>query len=116
LFNYRLCAFNELSLAPLLLTRSVVPIRKLILYVFFASQHYDVFSYVEIPCLHARHNHSTPQETAYVVKLGMSEDGAVTSEWIEAIRQRHADEALAAILASKKRISEEEALWAGLVK
>ncbi len=53
---------------------------------------------------------------AFVVKLGMSEDGAVTSEWIEAIRQRHDEEALAAILASKKRLSDEETLWAGLVK
>jgi hypothetical protein len=46
----------------------------------------------------------------------MSEDGAVTSEWVEAIRQRHDEEALSAILASKKRLSDEEALWAGLVK
>ncbi len=53
---------------------------------------------------------------AFAVKLGMSEDGAVTSEWIEAIRQRYDEEVLAAILASKKRLSEEEALWAGLVK
>ncbi|MGH7455464.1 MAG: hypothetical protein ACRENG_29190 [bacterium] len=53
---------------------------------------------------------------AFIVQLGMSDDGAVTSEWIEAIRQRHDDEALAAILASKKRLSEEEALWAGLIK
>lgn len=53
---------------------------------------------------------------AFVVKLGMSDDGAVTSEWREAIRQRHDEEALAAILASKKRLSEEEALWAGLIK
>jgi hypothetical protein len=53
---------------------------------------------------------------ALVVKLGMSDDGAVTSEWTEAIRQRHDDEALSAILASKKKLSEEEAQWAGLVK
>ncbi|MCI0591255.1 MAG: hypothetical protein L0Y67_06605 [Gammaproteobacteria bacterium] len=53
---------------------------------------------------------------ALLVKLGMSEDGAVTSEWIEAIRQRHDEEALSAIMASKKRLSEEEAQWAGLVK
>lgn len=53
---------------------------------------------------------------ALVVKLGMSDDGAVTSKWIEAIRQRHDEEALSAILASKKRLSEEEALWAGLIK
>jgi hypothetical protein len=39
----------------------------------------------------------------------MSEDGAVISEWIEAIRQRHDEDALSAILASKKRLSEEEA-------
>jgi len=53
---------------------------------------------------------------AFVVKLGMSEDGAVTLEWMEAIRQRHDEKALSAILASKKRLSEEEALWAGLIK
>ncbi len=50
---------------------------------------------------------------AFVVKPGMSEDGAVTSEWIEAIRQRHDVEALVAILANKKRLSEEEALLIG---
>jgi SAM-dependent methyltransferase len=57
-----------------------------------------------------------PSPVALVVKLGMSEDGAVTSEWIEAIRQRHDEEALSAIQAIKKRLSEEEALWAGLIK
>ncbi len=57
-----------------------------------------------------------PPPVAFVVKLGMSDDGAVTSEWIEATRQRHDEEALSAILASKKRLSEEEALWAGLIK
>ncbi len=57
-----------------------------------------------------------PPPIAFVVKLGMSEDGAVTSEWREAIRQRHDEKALAAIMASKKSLSEEEALWAGLIK
>ena len=53
---------------------------------------------------------------ALIVKLGMSEDGAATTEWIEAIRQRHDDEALSAIRASKKRLSNEEALWAECIK
>ncbi|MCG3118071.1 MAG: hypothetical protein ALAOOOJD_00205 [bacterium] len=53
---------------------------------------------------------------ALVIKLGMSDDGAVTAEWIEAIRQRHDEEELLAIQISKKRLSEGEALWADLVK
>lgn len=61
-------------------------------------------------------NRITPPPTAFNVKLGMSEDGAVTSEWTEAIRQRHEEEALAAILAGKKRLSDEEALWADLIE
>jgi hypothetical protein len=60
---------------------------------------------------------STPAPpTTFIVKLGMSENGAVTSEWVEAIRQRHDEKALSAIQASKKRLSDEEALWAGLIK
>ncbi len=68
--------------------------------------------------------HASWQETdntsqraiALVVKLGISEDGAVTSEWIEAIRDRHDDGALSKIAASKTKLSEEETLWAGLIK
>jgi len=57
-----------------------------------------------------------PPPIAFVVKPGMSEEGTVTSEWIGAIRQRHDEKALSAILASKKRLSKEEAQWAGLIK
>lgn len=52
----------------------------------------------------------------FVVKLGVSDDGAATSEWREAIRQRHDEKALSAIQASKKRLADEEKLWAGLIK
>jgi hypothetical protein len=56
-----------------------------------------------------RKRNSAPP-VAFVVKLGMLADGTVTSEWIEATRCRHADEALSAIQANKKRLSDEEAL------
>lgn len=53
---------------------------------------------------------------ALVIKLGMSEDGAVTSEWREAIRQRHDEKALSVIRVSKKRLTNKEALWAECIK
>lgn len=50
------------------------------------------------------------------VKLAMSDDSAATSAWIETIRHWHEEDELAAIRASKKELSDEEALWADLIK
>jgi hypothetical protein len=40
----------------------------------------------------------------------------ITSEWKEAIRNRHDERSLSVILDNKKRLSEEEILWAELIK
>ncbi len=53
---------------------------------------------------------------ALIVKLGISEEGGVTAEWSEAIRDRHSREELSKIAASITRLSSEEALWADLIK
>lgn len=51
-----------------------------------------------------------------LVKLGITEGGAVTAEWQEAIRDRHTQEELSKIAASRTKLSDEEALWADLIK
>jgi len=58
----------------------------------------------------------SPHPVTLIVKFGITADGAVTHEWKEAIRDRHNEEALAKILASTRRLSEEEALWIDLIK
>ncbi|MGH7493627.1 MAG: DUF5700 domain-containing putative Zn-dependent protease [bacterium] len=52
----------------------------------------------------------------FVVKDATSSDGAATASWLKAIRHWHDEETLADIYAKKKSLSEEEALWAGLIK
>lgn len=84
--------------------------------IFFLTWQYLTFIIDTTPTYSQETRSTSPFPVALIVKLGMAEDGAVTSEWIEAIRQRHDEEALSAIQASKKILSEEEALWAGLIK
>ena len=51
-----------------------------------------------------------------IIKLGISEDGTITAEWKEAIRDRHSAEMLSHIAARPSRFSEDESLWAELIK
>ena len=50
------------------------------------------------------------------VQLAASSDSVATAAWLRAIHHWHDEEALSAIHANKKGLSEEEALWAGLIK
>jgi len=50
-----------------------------------------------------------------LLHLGISEEGAATSTWREAIRDRHEENELAQILAGTKKFSEEEMQWAELI-
>lgn len=59
---------------------------------------------------------NTLHAVVFVLKRGFTEEGAPTSEWGEAIRGRHDDEALSQIMASARELSKEEMLWAELIK
>jgi hypothetical protein len=54
--------------------------------------------------------------TALGITWGVTEEGRVTPAWVEAIRNRHDADVIAAIRDSTKRLSEEEARWAGLIQ
>ena len=84
--------------------------------ILFLASEYLVFLFGTIPTYSQEAKSISTPPVALIVKLGMSEDGAATTEWIEAIRQRHDEEALSTIRASKKRLSDEEALWAECIK
>jgi hypothetical protein len=56
------------------------------------------------------------ESIALLVKLGISEGGAVTAEWQEAIRDRHTQEELSKIATSITKLTGEETLWADLIK
>jgi hypothetical protein len=65
----------------------------------------------------SRETKSIPHPPVVIeVKLAMSNDSAATSAWIETIRHWHDEEELSAIRASKKKLSDEEALWADLIR
>ncbi len=53
---------------------------------------------------------------ALLPQLGISENGAATSAWRDAIRDRHEEDELAQLLAGTKKFSEEETHWAELIK
>lgn len=67
--------------------------------------------------LPARQTASDPPATpVLVVKLGYTDDGAITSAWQDAIRARHDAQSLAALLAGKKKPAPEEARWVDLIQ
>ena len=51
-----------------------------------------------------------------VVKLGVSDDGTVDSQWLEAIRERHDEGTLSALLRNQKQLSQAEIHWANLIQ
>ena len=51
-----------------------------------------------------------------LLHLGIPADGAATSAWREAIRDRHEEGELSQLLAGTKKFSEEETQWAELIK
>lgn len=60
---------------------------------------------------------SNPSSTYAVLLLhtGFTEDGSITDEWKEAIRQWQTEESLQAVAGTKRKISEQESEWMRLV-
>lgn len=51
-----------------------------------------------------------------IVQLGITQAGMATPAWREAIHARHTEEALSKIMATPRRFSPEETLWADLIR
>lgn len=51
-----------------------------------------------------------------ILQPGISAEGAATPAWREVIRSRHSEEMMSKLLAAPRKFSEEEALWADLIK
>lgn len=74
-----------------------------------------LFLVVNLASSYCQSSLPSPSQTALLLHLGISEHGAATSAWREAIRDRHEENELAQILAGTKKFSEEESQWAELI-
>lgn len=68
-----------------------------------------------IPSVYCEVLSPSPQQTALLFHLGISADGAATSAWREAIRDRHEEDELTQLLAGTKKFSEKETQWEELI-
>ncbi len=50
-----------------------------------------------------------------LVRTGFTESGTITAEWKQAIRQRHTEESLQAVVGTRREVSEQEMEWMRLV-
>ncbi len=86
---------------------------------------FNTHKIVILACLHflantfSSHSQSLSQSSPKIalrLHLGLTANGAATSAWREAIRDRHEESELTKTLSGRKKLSEEEMQWAELIK